>query len=312
MGNNQVKYILFVTTNVVNNKIYVGVHETEEPGVFDGYLGDGIWVDTPLSYNRGKSLMQCAILKYGVKSFKRHTLRVFDDDETALRLLDEIVTPEFVSLPSNYNYTITTTPTIYKFNKEGISDSEGEVLSYLTEVKPITEYINQYNKEGILIAQYPNAAIAAQKLDLDKNAINSSIVKRKKYAGCSFLKGDIFGDKSKKYIYRYKETGEFDCAFETIQKAINATKKSHAMTVKKALVDGFLCAGYYWSYYKTDRFESHTVQVQPAKVAQYDQDGKLIKVWDTLKECSQEYPKCLRVCQGKLNETQGYIFKFLD
>lgn len=29
------KYIVYLTTNIVNNKIYIGVHETEDPEVWD-------------------------------------------------------------------------------------------------------------------------------------------------------------------------------------------------------------------------------------------------------------------------------------
>ena len=36
------KYIVYKTTCSVNNKIYIGVHCTEDPDIFDGYIGDGI------------------------------------------------------------------------------------------------------------------------------------------------------------------------------------------------------------------------------------------------------------------------------
>ena len=32
-------YIVYKTTCLINNKIYVGVHHTNNPDVFDGYLG---------------------------------------------------------------------------------------------------------------------------------------------------------------------------------------------------------------------------------------------------------------------------------
>lgn len=33
------KYIVYQTINKINNKIYIGVHKTEDPDIFDGYLG---------------------------------------------------------------------------------------------------------------------------------------------------------------------------------------------------------------------------------------------------------------------------------
>jgi len=36
------EYIIYLTKNIVNNKIYVGVHKTEDSNVFDGYYGNGL------------------------------------------------------------------------------------------------------------------------------------------------------------------------------------------------------------------------------------------------------------------------------
>jgi hypothetical protein len=49
------KYIVYLTTNLKSringvNRIYVGVHSTEDPGVFDKYLGDGVYTDQPASF----------------------------------------------------------------------------------------------------------------------------------------------------------------------------------------------------------------------------------------------------------------------
>ena len=36
------KYIVYCTTCTKNGKIYIGVHKTENPEVFDGYIGNGL------------------------------------------------------------------------------------------------------------------------------------------------------------------------------------------------------------------------------------------------------------------------------
>ena len=37
-------YIVYQTVNTVNHKIYIGIHQTASLE-FDGYLGNGIWIN---------------------------------------------------------------------------------------------------------------------------------------------------------------------------------------------------------------------------------------------------------------------------
>ena len=74
------KYIVYETTNLVNNKIYIGVHKTLDPEVFDGYIGNGIYVTQPYTYKYSKTAFQCAVKKYGPNNFRRKTLAVFDTE----------------------------------------------------------------------------------------------------------------------------------------------------------------------------------------------------------------------------------------
>ena len=41
MENNLV-YIVYCTTCTENGKIYIGVHKTKDPNIFDGYIGNGL------------------------------------------------------------------------------------------------------------------------------------------------------------------------------------------------------------------------------------------------------------------------------
>ena len=38
----EIKYIVYITINLCNGKLYIGVHKTN-PDVFDGYIGNGIY-----------------------------------------------------------------------------------------------------------------------------------------------------------------------------------------------------------------------------------------------------------------------------
>jgi hypothetical protein len=84
-------YLVYQTTCKINNKIYVGVHESDS--LDDGYLGSGTY------FNR-------AVKKYGKENFERIILRHCESREEMLLLEKEIVNEEFVSRKDTYNVTI--------------------------------------------------------------------------------------------------------------------------------------------------------------------------------------------------------------
>ena len=121
------KYIVYLTTNnksKVNgqNRIYIGVHETKNPEVFDGYLGDSVYVNQSSTFKYPKTPFQCAVKKYGTEAFKRQTLFVCDTKEAAYKKLAELVTEDFVKQDHVYNLNVESeysASPIYQFNIEG-------------------------------------------------------------------------------------------------------------------------------------------------------------------------------------------------
>jgi len=81
-------HIVYKTTNTLNNKIYVGLHSTDN--VEDGYLGSGF-------------ILKAAIKKYGKANFRRELLAILVDRDEARALEADIVTTEFCARLDTYN-----------------------------------------------------------------------------------------------------------------------------------------------------------------------------------------------------------------
>jgi len=82
------KYTVYKTTNIINNKIYIGIHKTKN--INDEYLGSG-------------TLLKRSIAKYGIENFKKEILFVFDSSEAMYDKEKEIVNAIFVESENTYN-----------------------------------------------------------------------------------------------------------------------------------------------------------------------------------------------------------------
>ena len=97
------KWIVYQTTCTVNNKIYIGVHGTTDPDVFDGYIGNGINIYHSNIDEERNSHFRAAVKKYGYSKFIRTTLKVFDNEEDAYKFESLIVDDEFLKREDVYN-----------------------------------------------------------------------------------------------------------------------------------------------------------------------------------------------------------------
>ena len=103
-------YTIYKTTNVVNDKIYIGKHQTLNLG--DGYLGSG------------KILLR-AVNKYGKDKFISEILYIFDSIEEMDDMERKIVDDEFISRKDTYNLTIGGQGGFHYINKKGLNTYNG-------------------------------------------------------------------------------------------------------------------------------------------------------------------------------------------
>lgn len=115
----KILYIVYQTVNSVNKKIYIGIHQTAKLE-FDGYIGNGIWVNQPSTYLNGKTLLQKAVKKYGTSAFVRTTLKIFDNRQDALDLERWLVDEKFIKRPDTYNMILGGGADIVPTNSKGV------------------------------------------------------------------------------------------------------------------------------------------------------------------------------------------------
>jgi group I intron endonuclease len=83
------KHFVYITTNIINGKQYVGDHSTDN--LNDTYLGSG------------KPYFQKAIRKYGRKNFKKEILEYFNTKEEAFNAQEKYIQEYNTLSPNGYN-----------------------------------------------------------------------------------------------------------------------------------------------------------------------------------------------------------------
>ena len=84
-------YTIYKVVNVVNDKFYIGKHQTKD--LNDGYMGSG-------------KAIRAAIKQYGIESFTKEILFVFDNEAEMNAKEKELVTENLVNDSKSYNLGI--------------------------------------------------------------------------------------------------------------------------------------------------------------------------------------------------------------
>lgn len=358
MENNFI-YIVYLTTNIKNNKIYIGVHKTLDNNKFDGYIGCGLNRYKPSTLKNPKTNFQYAVKKYGWDAFVRYTIAEFKTEDEALQLESILVTSNFVNRVDTYNTALggersfNNTKSIYKFDYQGnllkqynsltIAANENNLWSENIGIAAIkkTNYgnyywsfetkinvadysqINQdklvyvYNSQGKFIRTYESVSQVAQDYDIVRESMRDKIYKMTKYQGkyFSYTSPDKFSLKinPSTVIYKYDLSGNF-IEQDTLSNFSNYfhTTDKKLYQIANAKLSAFK---YQWNLEnpnKMTRKTSYENNGMPKKVAQYDLQGNLVKIWKTVTSCKKEFSNLTKVLNGQLSKTKGYTFKYVD
>lgn len=236
------KYIVYQTTNKINNKIYIGVHCTNNPDGFDGYIGCGVRITQPCSYMNPTTPFQKAVKKYGTKAFIRTTLAKFDTEEEAFALEEQIVNEEFLKRSDVYNlvkggkFHITHQTKIYMYDLDGNYEREfngvNEAVRFVNpnHIQDGGSHVTRAIKEG---HQYHGHQFSYEKLPYLKNM--------KPHRKMSTVERPYAGGK----VGRFDDNDNLLETYETMTDCVKAGYKNAKLV---ALGQRNHCKGYKFKY----------------------------------------------------------------
>lgn len=352
------KYIVYLTTNLVNHKIYVGVHKTEDPSKFDGYYGNGVRRGDTL--NNPKTPFQFAIKKYGYDNFSRSVIKVFDSYEEALDLEEEIVTDEFIKRNDVYNAIVgggmppIINKCIYQYDMKGtfvkewksINDAgifyksspssigrsalyKRTAVNYLwsfekfdkLDTKEYSKYspkipVYIYDSNGLFVKGFDSHAECIKYIDGNLSHLQRAIKLGCKTRGyyVSLKLTDVFEapvlEKFKGNYHQYDLNGNYIQSFKSVKNA-EETLNIKLPGLNDAIKMEQTYKGFIWKRgTKLDSVSSYNPKSKSKKVAQLDDSGNIIKIFNTVREARNEFPNVSKVLNGCASHCHGFKFKY--
>lgn len=222
-------YIVYETINLINHKVYFGVHHTNIK-YFDGYLGSG-------------TALKQAIKKYGKSNFKRIILKVLPFNEfgkkEAFNIERKIVNDYVIKSKYTYNLSL---------------GGQGEYKLYHDSCKSVY----QFDLNGNLVKCYKSTTIAASNFDNPKSArvaiCNVCCKITRKAFGFYWSYTNKF--EYKPYgtsVAKYNDDGVFLKSYKTIKEAaFDNNIGSTANIIAAIRGNQKRCGGFRWRYFSGD------------------------------------------------------------
>ena len=248
------KYIVYKTTNKVNNKIYVGVHKLQNED--DTYIGCGCYSSRPCTFKYPKTPFQAAVKKYGAEQFIREVLYTFDTPEQAYTKEQEIVTLEFIQDPNTYNIAL------------------GGNGGCISDPKEKSVPVFQFSLSGELIKRWDTSVDAAEFFEVATTKISCAVNDCLELFGyfwsrSNFIDLHKYRINHHKYTYLYNKSGKFIQKFESRTQCASFIRCC-PQSVSKAIKSRKSIKGYYVSDNLQDEFKEPSIDIYNSKLYLYD------------------------------------------
>lgn len=298
------KYIVYITINLCNGKFYIGVHRTN-PNTFDGYIGCGIYRASQATKNY---VLHKAVRKYGYENFKRTIIKIFPDNEEgrkqAFELEAILVNETLLKSKSTYNTALGGSTTENLMKTVYMFDLNGNYLRSFKSAREAATYIQPDNQD--------NARAAIKNNCLGTTSSSYGYF-------WSYTKEFTYKNERVKEVAQYTINGKFLRTFKSITEAEVALSLNN---ITQAIYKKGSAGGYQWRYFEGDTSDIPTLVNVKTKnlflpIIMFDKSGKIIKKFDCVKQCVNEYPELSasqinRVLNKTIKSHKGYTFKYQD
>lgn len=168
---------------------------------------------------------------------------------------------------------------------------------------------DQYELSGKLVKRWNTVIDAARNLGLDENHISLCAAGKRKSSGgymCNIC-NEYVNDRYVK-VYQYDLDGNFVAEYPNTREAARTVGLKGPSTIS-ACCKGKRkqCRNSLWSYEKSDIMKYERGATTKRRVAQYDLNDKLIKIFDSISEASKNTgaKNIYYCCLGKRKKSNG-------
>lgn len=303
------KWYVYMHTNKINNKKYIGITGQQKYWTRWGTNGNGYKTQ----------MFGKAIKKYGWENFNHEILGTVTTQDQAFEL-ERFYIQKYQTNDNKFGYNVT---------------AGGETTYGVYNLPSMSVPVCQYDLEGNFIAEFPSIKEAERVTGIDNSLISAccrgvnhytktyiwSYEKHSKIPGINpkQLRYDLVTKKQEKKVYQYNLDGTFIKSYKSVSEANRLTGvdfrdiSACCLRANKKQAGGFI-----WSYEYQESVDPYDSYYGKKIIYQYDLDGNLLGTYNgykpVLSECDISQNALYKACRNTENRNyktcKGYIWSY--